>query len=754
MNPSEGPAATSASRRRELLLFFTFSFASGLFFFGCLKLMTFHWISISVLVSVLLVGMPIGGFIAVRYLRADLLSLSSGFVAQVLAMVATLAIFPLFIDPAWRLEQFLTESTGESGWLFLIDKFAQLALIFLPYFVTFGMNEFLGYRIALQALGGRSELAYAIFLGGSSLAYVVLEFGSLVVGVVPLMLCGAGAIGGLAAFIRFRAKGRGAVVGALAAVLLVASAIPATEDRYLGMLEQEGWLSLKTMSGRPGTSQLHRGWSRYCHFSVLQSSPGTIMGYYNGGFHWFHRNKLTRDHLANETFQLVPFSMLPEHGKVLIIGAGGGEQVRNALHFDPARVVAVEVIPEVLEVLGGPLGAEVNHVYEDPRVTPIGMDGRRFLEGTDERFDLIFLPVVDTSLTMMRSLFNPAETLYTVESFEAMRRHLTDDGVLVIQRPAFFDPGGVLLRQYVRSLDDLGMHPYTWINSPVEFGAGDHVRPDPKSFTDNSVYLIFARRNPAGGVLPPEAESTLRELGFEPAADFGDFEYLPKTDDFLFRSDMLFLLLGGPLNASVLWILAAAMLVIAAIVVLLKRMYARLPDPGPISFWPLFGLGVLVGLNFLLLEQFFIYKFFRILDRPMDAMFLGTVGFMLVTGASGAALTAGRRRLAAMLAIALGAAALLAVRVVPAETVLGVAAALPLAMMTGTLFPTVFRGGEGALLVVFAADALGTLAGGIIAFLWPIKWGFQSFDRVTLLAFAVTAILIIAARRRWRLVDG
>jgi len=534
---------------------------------------------------------------------------------------------------------------------------------------------------------------------------------------------------------------------------LLLSVWPTVEDRYLGLLEQEGWLSLKTMRGQPGARQLHRGWSRYCHFSVLKSSGNTIMGYYNGGFHWFHRRKQTREYLEQETFQLVPFSMLPKKGKVLIIGSGGGEQVRNALHFDPALVVAVEVIPEVLEVLGGPLGAEVNHIYEDPRVRPVGMDGRRYLDGTDERFDLIFLPVVDTSLTMMRSLFNPAETLYTVESFDAMRRHLTDDGVLVVQRPAFFDPGGVLLRQYVRSMADLDMHPYTWVNSPVEFGAADHVRPDPKDFTNNSVYLVFARRDPAVGVLPPDSESSLRKMGFVPVPDFGEFEYLPKTDDFLFRSDMLFLLLGGPLNASVLWILVAVAMVIVGIVAFLRRMYARLPDPGPVSFWPLLALGVLVGFNFLLLEQFFIYKFFRILDRPMDAMFLGTVGFMLVTGASGAALTAGRRRLAAMLVIALGAALLLALRVVPAETVLGVTAALPLAIVTGALFPTLFRGSEGVLLVVFAADALGTLAGGILAFLWPIRWGFQSFDRVTLLAFAITAIVVLAARVRWRIVE-
>jgi hypothetical protein len=298
------------------------------------------------------------------------------------------------------------------------------------------------------------------------------------------------------------------------------------------------------------------------------------------------------------------------------------------------------------------------------------------------------------------------------------------------------------------------MHPYTWVNSPTDLAHGDRTQPDPREFTDNNVYLIFARRNQASGVLPPASEAHLRRLGFEPLRDFGEFEYLPKTDDFLFRSDMLFLILGGPLNPSVLWILVGATVAILGIVAQLRRMYLARSESGPIPFWPLLGLAILVGLNFLLLEQFFIYKFFRILDRPMDAMFLGTVGFMLVTGAAGAALTANRRRLSAALLIALATTAVLATRAVPAETVAGVVTALPLAIVTGTLFPTLFRGGEGALLVVFAADALGTLLGGIIAFLWPIAWGFQSYDRVTLLAFALTAVLVVAARSRWRLVDS
>jgi hypothetical protein len=356
---------------------------------------------------------------------------------------------------------------------------------------------------------------------------------------------------------------------------------------------------------------------------------------------------------------------------------------------------------------------------------------------------------------MMRSLFNSAETLYTVEAFDSMRRHLTDDGMLVIQRPGFFDQRGVLLRQYFRALGDLGMHPYVWLNHRGAVDGQGGAGLAESSFPLDAIYLIVARTNPRAGELPQAAEAHLRERGYFRVDGFGDFPYLAKTDNFLFRSDMLFNMFGGsPLNFNVAVLLAATFAVVLVIIALLRRFFGDAVGPGGAPFGVLLALGILVGLNFLLLEQFFIFKLMRFLPRPIDAMFLGTVGFMLLTAASGLALTSRRGWFVAALLVAFAATLALAVRLVVPETLAGVLVALPLAALTGALFPSVFRGADRTLLVVFAADALGALAGGLAAFLWPIAFGFRSYDQLTLAVFAATALAMLWGRRRWRLVAG
>jgi hypothetical protein len=242
-------------------------------------------------------------------------------------------------------------------------------------------------------------------------------------------------------------------------------------------------------------------------------------------------------------------------------------------------------------------------------------------------------------------------------------------------------------------------------------------------------------------------------MGFVRTEDFGEFPYQAKTDNFLFRSNMLFNILGGsPLNRSLAGVLVVTLVIVVVVVELLRRLFARRAQAAPAPFWGLLGLGVLVGLNFLLLEQFVIFKLFRILERPMDAMFLGTVGFMMLTAAAGLVLTPRTGRVVAALAVALVGAAVLGTRAVAPETPAGVLVALPLIGVTGALFPSLFRGGEAVLLVVFAADALGALAGGLTAFLWPIAYGFRSYDALTLGCFVVTGVAVVWARHRWRLV--
>ena len=738
------PRTSSSPLALERVLLAAFSFASGLFFFGCMKLMSFHWITVSVLISFLLIGMPLGGFVAVRFLPEPLRAMRVGLLAQAAAMLFTLLAFPVFLDPGTRLEAFLNGTLAEGRVAFVLDKFLQLALLFLPYFVTFGLNEFSAYRLAIPSFRGRSEWAYALFLGATSVAYIAVEYGAVFFGVLPVMLLGIAAVGGISAGLTV---GRRRTFVALASLPLVAAAaVPGLEDRYIGALEHDGAMNIGSVQGKKA---LHRSWGRYCHLTVVEINDQMITGYYNGGLHWFHRSDMTKEQVERDTTWLVPFSNLPETGgRVLIIGAGGGEQVRTALMTDPAKVVAVEIIPEVLEVLGGELDDRTSGVYTNPVVEPVAMDGRRYLDGTDEKFDLIYLPTVDTDISMMRTLFNSAETLYTVESFQAMREHLTENGAVVIQRPAFFDVTGKLLRQYFKGLEQVGLHPVAWVRNPVALGQDGDRTSDAGKFDHEKLYMIFGYRSAANAELPPDAVQSLESRGFVRVDDFGDVEYEPKTDDFLFRSDMMFQM-SAPIDRDGWRVTAVFLLLSGAILGYLWRLYRTSGDPGPVPFPVLVVLGILIGVNFLLVEQFLVYKLYRVLDRPMDAMFVGTVGFLLLTGAGGIALTTHARRFGILLALSLGLAGILALRWVVPETPLGILVALPVFVLTGSLFPSLFRGSQSVLLVVFVADALGAAVAGVFAFVWPIFYGFQSYDRMSLMFFALTAVAVLAARQRY-----
>lgn len=737
----------------SLVVFALLGFSSGLFFFGCFKLMGFHWMPMSILLTLLLIGMPIGGLLVVRFLRADLASLSLGLALQAVAMVIALGLYPFFLDPASKLDRLLAGTLEVSPLTFLIFKFLQLGLVFIPYYVVFGMNEFLGYRIALQILGRRTELAYAIFLGGTALSYVVLEFGSPWLGVVPLMVGAAAAIAAAAAVVRWQLRLSSVAWWAVTAVLAIVAVLPGLEDRYLTRLELKSKMHLRTLREDPSNRILYRRWGRYCHFSVMAQSPTRIAGFYNGGMHWFFQKGRTLEQLRDSAIDAIPFATLPPKGKVLIIGAGGGTQVQAALLHDPAKVVAVEIIPDVLGVLGGELQDRVERIYNDPRVEPVAMDGRQYLAQTDEKFDLIYLPVVDTSITMLRSLFNSAETLYTVEAFASMRDHLTENGILLVQRPAVFDRHGVLLRQYFRGMQDVGLNPYVWLDNPLAMqgGAGPGIG-DPLEGR-LPVYLVFGRLGPDRGVLPEWAREHLREHGFFRADDFGEFDYLPKTDDFRLRSDQLFNIFptNPALNRNIALLIAAIVAAIVVIVVILGRMFPHGNVKAP--FTAIIALSVLIGANFLMLQQFLIFSMYRVLAIPMDAVFLGSVGFLLIAGLAGMVLTAHEGRFQWALVVASAAALLLALRWIQPETGVGVLVALLVVACTGALFPSVFRGEEKMLLVVFAGDAIGALMGGVIAFLWPIAFGFSSYGLLTLAVFLATGWSVWWARRRYGLLD-
>jgi len=185
-------------------------------------------------------------------------------------------------------------------------------------------------------------------------------------------------------------------------------------------------LLLETLS--PGIS-----WSPYYKIhtqdKVLGGIPLTDISV-NGVPHQIMRAAAQR--LQEEPQYGFPYQRTPGNslGNVLIIGAGSGSDVAIALSKGAKHIDAVDIDPRIMQI-----GLEKNpdHPYSDPRVTLHVNDGRAFLEGTDNRYDLILFALPDSlALVTGASQIRLESFLFTEQALTAARDHLTPTGAFAM----------------------------------------------------------------------------------------------------------------------------------------------------------------------------------------------------------------------------------------------------------------------------------------------------------------------------------
>ena len=167
-------------------------------------------------------------------------------------------------------------------------------------------------------------------------------------------------------------------------------------------------------------------WSPYYRVGTLDLGGGFYEVEVNGIPHQsiWHLDAL----VVNDPTYRMPYrrsSASPD--RVLVIGAGSGNDVALALANGAAHVDAVEIDP-VLQRLGSQL--HPSRPYQDGRVSVHITDGRAFLEQTAETYDLILFALPD-SLTLLagQSSVRLESYLFTIEAIEAARDRLQPDGV-------------------------------------------------------------------------------------------------------------------------------------------------------------------------------------------------------------------------------------------------------------------------------------------------------------------------------------
>lgn len=115
----------------------------------------------------------------------------------------------------------------------------------------------------------------------------------------------------------------------------------------------------------------------------------------------------------------------PKPESVFIVGGGEGATLREVLrHKTVKRAVMVDIDKEVVDRCRELLPEYHQGAFDDPRAELRYMDARKYLEDTNEKFDVI---IIDISEPVEEG---PAYLLYTQEFYNIVTDRLTDAGII------------------------------------------------------------------------------------------------------------------------------------------------------------------------------------------------------------------------------------------------------------------------------------------------------------------------------------
>ena len=130
----------------------------------------------------------------------------------------------------------------------------------------------------------------------------------------------------------------------------------------------------------------------------------------------------------------LPYHLLEKPG-VLVLGAGGGSDILQALYHQASHVDAVELNPQVVDLVNNKFADFTGALYELPGVTVYNNEARGFVADRRARYDLIQVALMDSFSASSAGLYALSENyLYTVEAFTQYLQHLQPGGILSITR--------------------------------------------------------------------------------------------------------------------------------------------------------------------------------------------------------------------------------------------------------------------------------------------------------------------------------
>jgi hypothetical protein len=497
-----------------------------------------------------------------------------------------------------------------------------------------------------------------------------------------------------------------------------------------------------------------------------------------------------------------PYHLLHAPG-VLVLGAGGGMDVLQALYHGARRVDAVELNPQMVALVRDTFRDFAGDVYDRKDVQVHVAEARGFVSASRRHYDLIQVALLDSFSASSAGLYALAEShLYTVEALRAYLSRLKTGGVLALTRWVKLPPrdGIKLFATAVAALDELGVRDpgrhLAWLrgwststllikNGPLsaadvaalrEFAAnrsfdvayypGMPAREANRFNRLDRPYFYAA----AKALLGPQRARFLRDYRFQvaPATDdrpyfFNYFKWsaLPAIVALRTRGGVALFELGYlVLVATLVQAVLASLVLILLPLGVRQRLGSAGASPRGLRLRVLLYF-LALGFAFLFLEIAFIQRFTLFLAHPLYAVAVVLAGFLLFAGL-GSRFSArgrgawGRGVLGPVAAIVVLGAAYVVLTPVLFEGLIGLAAPIKIAITLALIAPLAFcmgmpfpRGlarlpeGAGDLVAwAWGINGCASVVGAVLGTLLAIHLGFAVVLWLALALYAGAALLL------------
>jgi hypothetical protein len=682
-----------------------------LFFFVLFKLLGFFMMTVNLLVCVLLIGHPLGVVIAYRYYRDRWPRAFQHFAAVLVLTLAGVASLQ-FMHPDYLAVFGLEQRAFWMGIAFV----CVCGLICLPYFVYSGVVEYAVLETARRR--GRSlsrlyGLLVATTLSGLLAGHLLLGvLGS--VGLLAISLCLA--LAAAAPRARTWLLGLGLVLASIAA------ATPSLERGFIHAIQPKEQGRAGEFLQQEGVSSVHAAWGKHSYVEMLRMHDITF-GSYNA-VPYFDVSSNTEQTNHNFYPDLLLMQLIPEGGRLGLIGAGGGRQVQEAFAARRGlQVDAFEIEPETAHFFRDIDPAANGGAFLWSGVELKVGDGRTLVRSSPNTYDAVYIADAGNFFSQFRTMLNATHFLHTRDAYADYLTRMNEGGVLgsLIMLPIDGDLNTT--QRVVNSMHAVGLETMTLESAMFRLTIG---------FRSSHAAALRARVQE----LAPGLELTILDVGPDMTIDNpvptddrgGSYIYSIYPIEQLERGFGLVLLS------------ALGLLSLAAVIGARRR---QVPTTGVLVAS---GLGA----GFAVLQNAFILALARDLLELTDAVFVGSALFLSAAMAGAlAARKLAQRPLLLPVALLVGV-------TLTGGLLLGIGSGVPLLLAgvlliatSGAMFPMLLDTcDEASLPTVFAADGLGAMIGTIVVFFTPVLYGINSLIWVALALTLGMGVAVAAYVRR------